>query len=670
LGENYEHRTYYAATVIESAEDCWTDWECDPGAEVRVWLNGEALFRCRRPRQREWAGFPFRGKCQLLRGENLLLVQSICHEYGDANFRLQLGRELKSTPAEGCSGEADPAPVGCWFLDLVPAGEGLFRAEYLGRLGYDEEALQELGEGRSSSALLAFLDWRIQTRETAWKKLRAQVPEWAPGDISDAQRFLLEGRLHVENSEASLARLSRGTVSWREAYAPMIVAVGSHLVELEAQYPGHPWLLERRLSLLTPHLSPVEPDQLLDEELDLACELMEGLAKVHPNGWGWEYQRLGEMYWRRGRLAEAERSYRKAARYAPTEAQPWIDLADCVSDPEKAYAEALKREPERISLRDRVQQRLQALAPEQTCLPDWPILPTRQIWMSDVGFYDVCDGHDNELSVRLEETRQLIFGDGASYGYYREVMELPQARVFSVTRPKQARGEGLERSLLYRLDGSVEDTLDLAQGSWMCFHQCQSGEWAESCWLLEDPGLPGFFQEWEVGQQGRYVLVYPTHLPLFFSRAADESRVEGGWRIASWTSCGPLHVSSFADWDEVANACRRRIRFPPSPSVVSLAQQLGTVDSIRQFVGNFPEWDRKGFSWCYEPPELVLARGDGTLTERCLLMWTLLKSLRIQATLCLGLKEVCLPGPWFTKPSVRVGGEWWPAEPSKPRLEL
>ena len=97
---------------------------------------------------------------------------------------------------------------------------------------------------------------------------------------------------------------------------------------LEDSFPDHPWLWEDQLKLLDPWAWPPQMEALSPQARTEALALMEKLLAHFPNGWGWNYQRLGDIYRELGRFRQAATCYRRAARCAPRSAHPWRCLAE------------------------------------------------------------------------------------------------------------------------------------------------------------------------------------------------------------------------------------------------------------------------------------------------------------------------------------------------------
>ncbi|MGE0492357.1 MAG: tetratricopeptide repeat protein [Vulcanimicrobiota bacterium] len=308
-------------------------------------------------------------------------------------------------------------------------------------------------------------------------------------------------------------------------------------------------MLERCLQLVDPLCQPLEPAQLEADQLDAARELMERLARVYPNGWGWDYQRLGDVCRRLGRWERAVYYYRKACRYAPRSSRPaeclaqvWLALGDSLRA-ERAFRQALRRDPGRIALRDEVRRcqglcsPLDDLAPPRALPPPWQTSPVRPVFTSQIGFHDVCDA-SKEHDVVLREFRQVLYQDGAWHGRYRLVARVKYPGVFALTYPGVHQAK-LLKSLLYRSHGAVEDTCDLRQGGWAVYPDCIPGDLAEAEWLFE--GSDDF--EWEVQSQAdSYTLCFPIELEPNWSREPEQIEVAKGWRVVVWIRAGTVRV--------------------------------------------------------------------------------------------------------------------------------
>lgn len=435
---------------------------------------------------------------------------------------------------------------------------------------------------------------------------------------------------------------------------------------------------------MTPFSYPVDVDQIPESDLPEAARLMEALAKMYPNGWGWDYQRLAHVYRRLGNQQKASIYYRKAATYRPTDPDAWEASAKNDTVPARAataYRKALKMSPDRVYLRDRIEQckgsapTLETLAPPQTCLPPWQLLNEEVVWGQKAGFYDVCDGQHPARSILLQEMRQVIYPDGASYGCYRLVAETPQDRVFSPEYPKPVRRlrTALHTSRLYRRDGRVQDTLDLSQGSWPAFPDCEEGDIAESAWAVSSAGYDGFSQEWDVGQSERYVLIRPTDRPFHVSRPPDVSEVRENWTIDTWTSSGPLKVSTYSKWSELARALRHHLLRPLDPAAEAQARQLGSAHSIIRWVEQFDS-ECEALLPQSGPVWRALDNGLGCDTSTAVLLCGLLRALNVQTDLCFPLRDTSIPGAWFGRPSIKVLERepyWWRSpRPGTPLLSL
>lgn len=677
---------FYAATAFESEEEVETTLDCDLGSgEVRIWLNHEMVLRARREQAHHWAGMPYRAHIKLQAGKNFLLVQLDRPEFGSVNFRLRLGvGVVPGRPAELSPPEHEIPPVASWLLEAIPAECRLLHADYLWRLGLEDQAHRHLShwvEAYPKSGLLSWLAARWEgfsrgPKNKVWQAHRQAIPDWNSPSPAEHDRFLSQGRFPLEDGRAEVQHFSP-----RLAYAPLVEAALPQLSELLRQFPGHPWLLERRLSLMTPYSAPVDIEHIPADELREAATLMEALGKKYPNGWGWDYQRLAAVYRRLGEKVKASRYYRKAASYRPWDPDAWETLADHETDPSKAvraYQKALKLSPNRIGLRDKIEQcrgaapLLEALSPAEPCQPSWDLQAEEVVCQQEAGFYDVCDSQHPARVILLEEMRQVVYSDGASYGLYRLVAETPEDRVFSpgYPTPMKALRTTVVTSRLYRQDGRVQDTLELGQGDWPAFPDCAEGDIAEAVWEASAAGFAGFCQEWTLGPAARYALIHPADETLYATRPSDISETRGGWSVDTWTSPGPLKVSTFSKWPDLARALRRHLLRPPTPSAQALARRLGSARAILQ-------WCREGSSeWKGSEREMRAAGRFGSGTFDAVLLCGLLGTLNVRADLCFPIRDAALPGTWFGKAVVQVfepepsWSSFPPPRPGTPLLNL
>ena len=680
LNNDYQRR-FYAATTVVCEQEHQTHLDCDPGSgEVRVWLNDRMVLRACRQDAHYWAGMPFRVAVHLKGGENQLLVQRDRPEFGDVNFRLRLGGEVAgSRPAELVASEHEVASSEPWLLQSIPEEWRLFRADYLFRLGRQEEAHQHLAPWREAypeSALLAWIagEWEGSPRAgpSIREAIRQKAPEWAVPEPSDCHSFLNRGRLQLASGATEVQYFYFSTPSSDETYAPLIRAVQPKLSGLLARFPRHPWLFERRLQLMTPFCSPVVVEHIPESDLAEAARLMEALAKLYPNGWGWDYRRLAQVHRRLGNQHKASTFYRKAAAYRPTDPDAWEALAENETVPARvatAYRKALNMSPDRVYLRDRIEQcqgatpRLETMAPPQSYRPPWQLLHEEVVWEHQAGFCDVCDSRHPARRILLQEMRQVLYSDGASYGCYRLVAETPQDRVFSPEYPQALRRlrTVLRVSRLYRRDGRVQDTLDLSQGTWPAFPDCEAGDIAEAAWTVSSAGLGGFSQDWDIGPSERYVLIHPTGRPLKVSRLPDASDVKEGWTVDTWTSSGCLRVSTYSKWSELARALRRHLFRPLGPAVEAQARRLGSVASVIRWVEECDS-DWEALLSQAEPIWRAMDKQLGPDTSTAVVLCALLAALDVRTDLCFPLHHSSIPGAWFDSPAIQVLDRetyWW-----------
>ncbi len=690
---NYHQRRFYAATILVSRREQQTYLDCDlESGEIRVWLNSQMVLLARRNCSQYWAGMPFRATVALKAGENQLVVQRDLPEFGGVNFRIRLGvRVSRSRPLALFPSEHHVASCEPWLLQEIPEEWRLFRADYLMRLGLAEEAHHHLSpwsEAYPNSALLAWVAAKWEgargPKNKHWEQVRQLVPEWAVPQPTDCLRYLDRGRFPLEYGRAEFQRFSFLGSSPDDTYAPLVRAVQPELSSLLARFPGHPWLLFRRLSLMTPFAAPVDVERIPERDLPEAARIMEALAKRYPNGWGWDYQRLAHVHRRLGNQLTANIYYRKAASYRPTDPDAWEESAANEKVPAvaaAAYRKALKMSPDRVYLRDRIEQcegsapLLETMAPPQSCLPPWELSKEEIVWGQRAGFYDVCDGRHPARRILLQEMRQVIYSDGGSYGCYRLVAETPPDRVFSPEYPKYMKKllTTLHTSRLYRGDGRVQDTLDLSQGSWPAFPDCEEGDIAESVWTVSSAGLAGFSQDWDVGPSGRYVLVRPNGRRLQVSRPPDACEVRGRWTVETWTSSGPLKVSTYSDWSELTRGLRRHLLRPIGSAAEAQARMLGSASSAIRWVEE-RDWGLQSLLTQSEPSLRAMDDRLGCDTSTAVILYGLLRALNVQVDLCFPLRDTSIPGTWFGRPTLEILEQesyWWKSpQPGTPLLSL
>ncbi len=439
---NFCQRRFYAATALRVEQGLDTHLECDPGySEVRVWLNGEMVLRASRSFPHYWAGMPFRVPIRLKPGENQLLLQ-LDQESGSNHLRLRLGVNVAgSRPVALQSSGPDISPAEPWLLQAIPEEWAFLRADYQLRLGQEAKASEQLASWSEVYPESAFVAWVGARREffrgakkKLWEQFRPRVIEWESGEASEGETFLSYGRFALEEGHAEVEQFCSSSSDPEETCDPLVQAVLPELLRLMTHFPGHPWLLARRLHLMTPNSYPVQVEHIPESELSEAARTMEALARLYPNGWGWDYNRLAQVYTTLDQPHRARFCYRKAAAYRPLDPAAWEALGKSENESSKAvaaYKRALRLSPERIDLRDRIEQckgaipLLETLAPPQVCLPPWDLQEQEVIWGQKAGFYDVCDSHHPARTVLLREMRQAVYSDGASYGFYRLVAETP-----------------------------------------------------------------------------------------------------------------------------------------------------------------------------------------------------------------------------------------------------
>jgi hypothetical protein len=215
--------------------------------------------------------------------------------------------------------------------------------------------------------------------------------------------------------------------------------------------------------------------------------------------------------------------------------------------------------------------------------------------------------------------------------------------------------------------------MDLGQGGWPVFPDCEAGDIAETIWSVSSAGHGGFCQEWDVEAASRYVLVHPADQHLFTTRPPDETVSHENWKIDTWTSAGPLKISTFSSWIELARVIRRYLLRPVSHATRAQAQALGSARAIVQWFEEYgSDWE---IVWAEaEPVWRALDRKIVSDTSSAVLLCSLMRVLKIRTDLCFPVLDTSLPGSWFGKPAVRIFDKepiWWNlARRPRPHLSL
>ena len=669
---------WLAACELSLQQDTTAFLACDPlEADVTVLINGQPVLRCCRPVNQHWLGLPFGTAVELSSGRSLMEVRSVTQGFGSPNCRFHWsdpeGRSLPidSRPAtRRPRSSASRDPDSPYIPQLCGRGvdSPLARAALWSRWGNSQKAKEELAELVQEYPDSPLLNRLLTSPPPSRRQFPCHRATWGQipvGEIDDDHPVKIWANQEQDR-----------------------------LANLEENYPDHPWLLQDKLKLLDPWTFPPAWESLSEPQAAQACALMEKLAQRFPNGWGWDYQRLGDLHRRLGHLHRAAVCYRQAARYEPRHARPWCRLGEALLElgqgqrAERAFRAALRAEPARVAVRDQLTRcagrppELDDLVPRANQAPPWPTPPLRRLTLREAGFHDTCDALSTGSKVETE-LRQRIYPDGAVYGVVREMREVEVAGLCSFTADQDPIADtSVVNSVLYRRPPSVasaEDTSELGQGVWVVFPDCHPGDRVTAEYRLERPAaiVPGhFWQAWQGGRPAdRYALVSPGSWGLFSSRPPSQRSIAGDLNVSIWDGQEPVLVSTFATWDEVVEEFRQlyqRHWLRPHRTVRSQARALtrDTPDAeqalvLYRFTRQLDQhWSRPGFSFSFQPPEETLRRG-GTSLDKDLLLCALLAATGRDFELAMTLRDVEIPGPWF-KRSVVLGP--WASEPPRPYL--
>ena len=140
------------------------------------------------------------------------------------------------------------------------------------------------------------------------------------------------------------------------AQAPATTPAASALSADPPTLVKEPRPLEERRTLKTPGEDPLSADELERRAIELgersnrgrAIEFLERALKLEPKR-GRLYRLLGVLYRDTGRIAKAERSFRKATRLSPKDPLAWADLA-AVLERSGSHKEAIKAANRAVAL--------------------------------------------------------------------------------------------------------------------------------------------------------------------------------------------------------------------------------------------------------------------------------------------------------------------------------
>lgn len=272
-----------------------------------------------------------------------------------------------------------------------------------------------------------------------------------------------------------------------------------------------------------------------------------------------------------------------------------------------------------------------------------------------------------------EEYCEAVSAEGSRIGLYR-VLTRVQAPGNYALNPERVFDSRtictLRASKIHRLNGQIEDVLELKQGGWSCFPNCYGNEVLEATWLVESQPHPDFL--------GHYCMLWPQQRPIPTETSAYRlaahpdlklkvlsdsfSTGRSGWRTLS--SEGKAIISTFENWSAVAQSLsshfhrvwREHAELLHSLSERVISEFSDPISATKRFLSGFERGVMRDI--CTISPMELVDEQAGSAVDLTLLGANLLRIFGIEVILGFTCSEWSVPGLWLTKPFVKANGCW------------